>query len=147
MRRNSLLGYSPGDFLLLNVTLAVSPANDPEKIHKTDSLLSGAIKGIWKKRQDQWLSGPIQRYLKDVKSVEITPHLDTACCTVPGSYAVELRATVTTYDGQVRRFAMMYVKRYDSKRLVAALQALGWKSSEVWPYTDGRRALVLARHE
>ena len=144
--RNSLLGYTPGDFLLLNVTLAVAPANDPEQIHKTDSLLSGAIKGVWKKRQDQWLSGPIHRYLKDVKSVEITHHLDTACCTVPGSYAVELRATVTTHDGQVRRFAMMYVKRYDSRKLVSSLKELEWKSSGVWPYTDGRRALILARH-
>jgi transcriptional regulator with XRE-family HTH domain len=144
--RNSLLGYTAGDFLLLNVTLAVAPANDPEQIHKTDSLLSGAIKGVWKKRQDQWLSGPIRRYLKDVKSVEITPHLDTACCTVPGSYAVELRATVTTHSGQVRRFAMMYVKRYESRRLVATLKELSWKSIGIWPYTDGRRSLVLAQN-
>jgi transcriptional regulator with XRE-family HTH domain len=144
--RNSLLGYSPGDFLLLNVTLAVAPAHDAEQIHHTDSLLSGAIKGVWKKRQDQWLSGPISRYLQGVKSIEITPHLDTACCTIPGSYAVELRATVTTDDKKVRRFAMMYVKRYNSPKLVAALKELSWNAIEVWPYTDGRRELLLFQH-
>lgn len=143
--RNSLLGHTIGDFLLLNVTLAVASAHDPVQIHKSDSLLSGAIKGTWKKHQDQWLSGPIYRYLRGAKHIEIVPHLDTACCTVPGSYAVELRAIVTTYDGQVRRFAMLYVKRYDSRRLVATLKELSWKSAGLWTYTEGKRALILAR--
>ena len=74
-----------------------------------------------------------------------TSTCSTACCTIPGSYAVELRATVTTDDKKVRRFAMMYVKRYNSPKLVAALKELSWNAMEVWPYTDGRRELLLCQ--
>ena len=143
--RNSLLGFSPGDLLVLNVTLASSLADKPAQIQKTDSLLSGQIAGVWKRRQDEWLGGPIKRYAENVKSVEIIPQLDTACCTIPGSYAIELRAHVKGYDRSERQFAMMYVKRYHPDSLLTTMAGLGWEPSAHWKYTQNRRMLAIYR--
>lgn len=143
--RNSLLGFSADDLLVFNVTLASSPADRPTLIQKTDSLLCGQVAGVWKRRQDEWLGGPIKRYADNVKSVEIIPQLDTACCTIPGSYAIELRAHVKGYDRSERQFAMMYVKRYHADSLLATMESLGWESAAHWKYTQNRRMLAICR--
>lgn len=143
--RNSLLGFSPGDLLVFNVTLASSPVDKPAQIQKTDSLLSGQIAGLWKRRQDEWLGGPIRRYAENVKSIEIIPQLDTACCTIPGSYAIELRAHVKGYDRSERQFAMMYVKRYHPDSLLTTMASLDWEPSAHWKYTQNRRMLAICR--
>lgn len=145
--RNSLLGFAPSDLLVFNVTLGSSLSEKPAQIQKTDSLLSGQVAGVWKRRQDEWLGGPIKRYAENVKSVEIIPQLDTACCTIPGSYAIELRAHVKGYDRSERQFAMMYVKRYHPDSLLATMGNLGWHPAAHWKYTQNRRMLAVCRQD
>jgi hypothetical protein len=39
--RNSLLGFAPGDFLLLNVPATVAPANNESAIRRNDRRFAG----------------------------------------------------------------------------------------------------------
>jgi transcriptional regulator with XRE-family HTH domain len=129
--RNSLVGFAPGDMLLLAFSLGYAPADRPEEILRKDPRLSGKIPKELREREREWLLGPIERYARPVGAplAEQVIHcaLDRTSCAVPGSYAVETSVTVKSSDGEVRRFSMEYIKRYDPDQLAAALRQLGWE--------------------
>ncbi|MCS6914587.1 MAG: L-histidine N(alpha)-methyltransferase [Myxococcales bacterium] len=143
--RNSLVGFAPGDLLLLDVGLCCAPADQPEEIMRRDPRLAGTLPSGWKRRYEEWLSGPIWRYARDVDEVEISSVLDTTGCPVPGSYAVELRATVRSPSGHEREFSIFRVKRYDVIQLVQCMRQLGWNPVDGWKYGTDPRLMYLFR--
>ena len=144
--RNSLVGFAPGDLLLLNVPLACAPADRPEEILRKDPRLSGrlptALGGI-QDRYEEWLTGPIHRYLRGARRVELSTHLCTAVCPVPGSYAAEVRATVTMDEGEERRYSLIYLKRYDSLKLIQTMRQEGWDPVDGWRYAEQHHPRLL----
>ncbi len=144
--RNSLIGFAPGDLLLLNVPLVCAPADRPDEILRRDPRLSGrlpqSLSGI-QGRYEEWLTGPIRRYGKGVHSVELSTHLDTAACPVPGSYAAEVRARVHLINGEERSFSLIYLKRYDVQKLVECMQKEGWAPVDGWKYAEQHHPRLL----
>lgn len=149
--RDSLVGFAPGDLLLLDVGLVCAPVERPEEIQKKDPRLSGRLPVGWQRRYDEWLAGPIKRYGRDVSSVEFRPALDLSSCPVPGSYAVELRATVrasssSSSNGSAEKeFSIFRVKRYDALKLIHTLKQLGWDPVDGYQYGNDPRLLYLFR--
>jgi transcriptional regulator with XRE-family HTH domain len=143
--RNSLVGFAPGDLLLLDVGLVCAPADQPEEVMKRDPRLSGKLPAGWQTRYEEWLAGPLKRYMKDyVGGLSFTSELDTASCPVSGSYAVEVRANVKVHGGE-KTFSIFRVKRYDIIKLVACLRQLGWDPVDGWQYGSDPRVLYLFR--
>jgi hypothetical protein len=132
--RNSLLAPAPDDLFLLNVPLACAPADQPDEILRRDPRLSGQMPrslGQLQDRYDEWLTGPIRRYTRGARSVELSTHLDTAACPVPGSYAADVRATVRLGGGEERRFSLIYLKRYEVHQLVECMRQLLAEAEEL----------------
>ncbi len=144
--RNSLIGFAPGDLLLLNVPLVCAPADQPEEVLRKDPRLSGrlpeSLSGI-QGRYEEWLTGPIRRYCKGVQEVKLSTHLDTASCPVPGSYAAEVRATVRLQGGEEKSFSLIYLKRYDVLKLVECMRQQGWAPVDGWQYAEAHHPRVL----
>ncbi len=141
--RNSLVGFAPGDMLLLDVGLVCAPIDRPDEIQARDPRLSGKLPIGWKRRYDEWLAGPIRRYAKDVQQVEFAPVLDTTSCPVPGSYSVEIVATVRFTGGEERKFSIFRVRRYEPIQLINGLKRLGWDPVDGWAYGNDPRLLYL----
>ena len=135
--RNSLVGFAPGDLLMIYVSLAHAPADQPDQIRRKDPRLSGNVTKTLQQLEREWLIGPIERYSRPpgtpLSEQYIHTALDTTSCTVPGSYAIETIITVKSTDGTVRRFSMEYIKRYDGDKLAASLRQLGWDPVASWP--------------
>ncbi len=134
--RNSLVGFAPDDLLLINTSLAVAPADRPEEIRRKDPRLSGRTPPGWQRRYEEWLTGPIKRYGKEVTGIDFTSALDLASCPVPGSYAIEVRARVRSAGDQQREFSIFRVKRHDCVQLIECLKELGWGPLDGWRYGD-----------
>jgi hypothetical protein len=113
-----------GDLLLINTSLTAAPVHRPQDIYRLDPRLSGRIPPGWQQRYDEWLAGPLRRYGRDVTDIEFTSVLDTASCSVPGSYAVEVRARVLLATGRERTFTLFRFKRHDALRLVECMKEL-----------------------
>ena len=144
--RHSLIGFAPGDLLLLNVPLVCAPADRPEEVLRKDPRLSGrlpeSLSGI-QGRYEEWLTGPIRRYCQGVQGVELSTHLDTAACPVPGSYAAEVRARVRLVGGEERSFSMIYLKRYDVQKLIECMRQEGWAPVDGWKYAEQHHPRLL----
>jgi transcriptional regulator with XRE-family HTH domain len=144
--RSSLVGFRPGDLFLLNVPLTCAPADDPDEIRRKDPRLSGRLPSSLAELQshyDEWITGPLRRYLAGVKDIELTTVLDTASCPIPGSYAAEVRATVRLTSGEEKQFSVYQSKRYDEKKLVEALRREGWDPVEGWRYAEEHHPRLL----
>lgn len=141
--RNNLCGFGKGDLLLLDLVLAYAPADKPEEVQASDPRLTRAHGPGWDRAYEEFLSNTIHRYCKDVKKIDFIQELDYGACTVPGSYAVSIRAKVQTYDKKVRTFAMMLYKRYDINKLVVCMEKLGWRGSTGWHYGSNNQMMYL----
>jgi hypothetical protein len=145
--RNSLLALAEGDLFLLNVPLCCAPVERPEEVLRRDPRLSGRLPaslGGLQERYDEWLTGPLRRYLRGVKGVELSTHLDTAACPVPGSYAADVRARVRlARSEQDRWFSLIYLKRYDVLRLVECMRGEGWDPIDGWRYAEEHHPRLL----
>ena len=134
--RNSLLGFAPGDFLLLNVPATMAPANQPAEIVSKDRRLSGQVPTDEKSPQDQHQLDLLRRYIPGIKSIDIKPVLDFDACPVPGSYAADIRATVNMMSGETKQFSVLYAKRYDQEQLDCKMCKEGWLPVAHWRYAD-----------
>ncbi len=145
--RHSLVGFTGGDLLLVNTSLIAAPVDCPQEIHRLDPRLSGRIPPGWQQRYDEWLTGPLLRYGRDVADIEFSSVLDTSWCPVPGSYAVEVRARVRSAAGRERSFSLFRFKRHEALRLLECMKELGWDPVDGWRYGDdpGARLLYLFR--
>ncbi len=133
--RNSLLGFAPGDFLLMSVGATMASADDPEEILLKDRRLAGRpaeSMSAGMAMQDRMFCDLLRRYIPGLKSTEIKPVLDFAACPVPGSYAADIRATVKMAKGETKHFSIAYLKRYDQELLDKTMNREGWKSVAHW---------------
>ena len=69
--------------------------------------------------------------------------LDTQC-PVPGSYGIDVIATVTMSGGKPqRRFLMQRFRRYDPQKLADTLAAVGWEQQAIFLYgADDSKSLA-----
>lgn len=134
--RSSLLGFAPGDFLLLNVPAAMAPADDPAEIRRKDRRFAGQAPTSDMSAQDRMYRDLLHRHIPEITSTEIKWVLDFAACPVPGSYAANLRGTVRTQPGETKQFSVVYNKRYDQKRLDDTMREEGWLPVEHWRYAE-----------
>ena len=96
--RNHLAGFAQKDLLLLDVVLGFAPADKPEEIQKKDPRLTHAHSPGWDSAYEEFLSNTIRRYCQRVKHIQFFQELDYSSCSVPGSYAIAVRAKVLTDD-------------------------------------------------
>ena len=137
--RDTLSGCVPGDYFLADFTIAHAPADKPDEIRLSDPVFQSALPEARK----LWLSGPLWRYGKGVKDVDIAIELETNCM-VRGSYETHYVAKVSTDDGLPdRRFSMFRIIRYDSDKLIECLEQLGWKAKMVVPYASNERNKIM----
>ena len=134
--RNSLLGFAPGDFLLLNVPATMAPADQHHEILRKDKRLAGQIQTDEKLPQDRIFLELLRRYVPSIKTVELSPLLDFDACPVPGSYAADIRATVHMMSGETKQFSVLYAKRYDQEQLDCKMCKEGWLPVAHWRYAD-----------
>ena len=138
--RNSLLGFAPGDFLLLNVPATMASADDTEEILRKDRRLAGRpaaeTMSAALSTQDRMFCELLRRYIPGLKSTEIKSVLDFAACPVPGSYAADSRANVKMTSGEVKHFSIAYLKRYDQERLDETMRQEGWRAVAYWRYAE-----------
>jgi transcriptional regulator with XRE-family HTH domain len=118
----SLVGCVPGDLLLLDVQQTRAPAAHPEEIRRREPALTNPLP----KADAEWLSGPIYRHCRGVVGVDFAVELETQCA-MPGSYALDILATVKATGFPDRRFSIFRVKRYDTAMLAQCLARLGWE--------------------
>lgn len=142
--RNSLVGFGPGDLLLLSVPEAMAPADQPDQIVRKDRRLSDRIPvEAGTSLYDQQVIGVVNRYVEGARSVELSSVLDRTACVVPGSYAAEVRATVKTSSGATKLFSMYSIKRYDRALLDQTLASEGWEPVAHWRYDAVYHPLLL----
>ena len=134
--RNSLLGFAPGDFLLLNVPATMASVDDPEEILRKDRRLAGRISTDEKSPQDQMFLDLLRRYVPSIKNAELSATLDFDACPVPGSYAADIRASVKMVSGETKQFSLLYAKRYDQEQLDCKMSKEGWLPVAHWRYAE-----------
>ena len=134
--RNSLLGFAPGDFLLLNVPATMASADKPSEILLKDRRLSGQVPTDEKSPQDQHQLDLLRRYIPGIKNIDIRPVLDFDACPIPGSYAADIRATVHMMTGETKQFSVLYAKRYDQAQLDCKMCKEGWLPVAHWRYAE-----------
>lgn len=134
--RNSLLGFAPGDFLLLNVPATMAPADQHHAILRNDRRLADQIQADEKLPQDRIFLELLRRYVPSIKTVDLSPVLDFDACPVPGSYAADIRATVHMLSGETKQFSVLYAKRYDQEQLDCKMYKEGWLPVAQWRYAD-----------
>ncbi len=141
--RNSLSWLSPGDILVLDVMKALAPASDPALIASTDPALTTKRTPDWFSLVQQFLTGPIRRGLEDVVRISVEPRLDLRSCAIPGSYAIEMQASVETSEGPTRNFSVGYSKRYEVDGLKDCLAHEGWHYLAHFDYASGADMLCV----
>lgn len=130
--RDSLVGCRRGDMLLLDFGVG---ADDPASI---DPILSGDIPSREQRSAlFAFLLNPVTRVYGFDAKIEVVPKLSTSSCAVPGSYAVELHATVQTAMGG-KTFIAASWKRYDPKKFAMAIKAVGWEQIDSWEFDEDR---------
>lgn len=138
--RDTLSCCSPGELFLCDISIALAPSHDRQKILKLDPTGSGKLRPS----HATWLSGPIRRYCQGAEDVDIRWELAPSGG-VPGSYGFDAIARVKMRDGRPdRRFLMWRFRRYDPKLLSDSLAELGWKTIERIDYgPGGKKSLSL----
>lgn len=146
--RNSLVGFQPGDYLLLDVVLAYAPADQPQALLNKDPAFCRQRPKEFQEKYDEFILGPIRRNIPNIAKISLTPALDTTSCPIRGSYAVDLRAKVTLLDGQTKQFSAACGKRYDPAGLSDCLAQEGWRQVHLWRYgSDFPSMLILLRRD
>jgi len=112
---------APGDLYLVDLQTAFASPDKPNEIQAKDPSLRGAPPRAYA----DWMTGPIRRYGRGVREVTLEHELCTECV-VPGSYAINLIASVELVTGQRKPFVVGRFKRYDPARLGEWLGARGW---------------------
>lgn len=145
--RNSLTLSEPGDLLFLDVALAYAPADDPAAVTRKDPALAQTRTGDFQRRQEEFNTGPIRRYAVGLQDIQFSRHLDTRSCVIPGSYAIDMRATAKLKSGESKQFSVAYVKRYDDAKLANLLDQEGWEMTQTWKYEDNFHMLCMLRRK
>lgn len=135
--RDSLVGCRRGDMLLLDFGVG---ADDPASI---DPILNQSIPNRQRSTHLAFLLNPVTRVYGFDAKIEVVPTLSTTSCAIPGSYAVELHATVqSTSEGKAKTFIAASWKRYNPKQFAAALKTVGWEQIVSWEFDEVRPSIL-----
>lgn len=136
--QHTLIGFAPGDMLLLDVQLASGAPERSDEIRRKDKLLLTGFQPGHK----AWLAGPLRRYMADVVDVDLEPRLDVHSNVVPGCYTIDTVAKVKMKGGREKQFSIFRFKRYDPSRLADMLRHLGWELLTQSPFGPDPNAPV-----
>lgn len=136
--QNTFSAANNGDLLLLDVSMARAPANRPKEVLAKDPAF-GHRPADFRKRAEDFITEPIRRLLPEAK-MSVRSELNTACCTIPGSYSIDLRVSL----GSARTFSAAYAKRYDPDQLAERLKPEGWELVDSWRYSEDFNPSLLA---
>lgn len=139
--RDTLSGCEPGDLFLADISIAYALPEQPEEIRRQDPALRATELRL---SHAAWLGGVIRRYCAGAVDVKFSLELDTRC-PVPGSYGIDVIATVKMSAGRPdRRFLAWRQRRYDPQKLADTLSGVGWEPREILTYgADGSKSLAL----
>ena len=126
---HSLGNAISGDLLIFDFIPAAAPCDDREAICANDHALRSPIP----EEHAKWLSGSLMRYLDGYRSHTFRLELRLRCA-VPGSYALDVVATVVMADGSVREISVARFKRHDAHLLAKSLSELGWDCLDIRYY-------------
>ena len=127
------------DLLLFDVSLVRAPVDQTKEVMKRDPALNGTRPLDYQRRAEHFLSEPIRRHLHDVE-LKLHTKLNTAACTIPGSYSIDMRAKLPSG----KQFSVAYVKRYDLEKLAERLQSQGWLLNQSWRCSEDFNFSLLA---
>lgn len=138
--RNALVAAAPGDLLILDVTLAFGPADDPAEVWRRDPALGRPVPVA----HERWLRGPLGRYCIGLTDVKFSYQLDTDR-PIPGSYGLQFIADASTTGSPPRRFCMFNIRRYSQPELTRCLSNVGWDAVGQFSFGTeiGRPSLLL----
>lgn len=108
-----------GDLLVLDFQQTEHEAE--AEIRANDRLLQGQYSDLLL----NWLTGPLRRHLALPEAPQIRSWLNLHCA-IPGSYAVQLTATLHKPEVGAVDFQLARFKRYQRSRMSAALEQAGW---------------------
>jgi transcriptional regulator with XRE-family HTH domain len=128
--RNSLSLAKEGDLLLLDITTVRAPANESAQVVASEPALSGKRPPEFQRRSERFTTEPIRRHLPEAE-LRVQARLNTAVCTIPGSYSIDMVAKLP--NG--RQFSVAYAKRYDLDRLAERMSSEGWALRQSWRYS------------
>lgn len=134
----SLVGFAPGDFFLIEVSSVYAPAEQAARVRAEDPRLSGQLPEQLLSVDREWFFGLVRTYgrMDAMAELSLSTQLNTRVCPVPGSYAVETLVEVRSPRAAPRRISVDYIKRYDSQKLAAAMEEHGWRLRESWCHNN-----------
>lgn len=139
--RDQLSLAAPGDFMIVDYSIAYASPDEPAKIRALDPPLAQGIPDA----HFAWVTGPLRRYARDEADIKVNLELNTYC-SMPGSYELVTYATVRRKDGSTQRYLVTRVRRYTTEKLRECLESLGWEWVEHLPYgPTGRAAVAVLR--
>lgn len=86
---------------------------------------------------------PFRLHLPDLQRLKLSTVIDVTSCSVPASYAVEVRASVTTHAREPRRYSVWRSNHYHPQALTDSLQREGWELLQQWQSDDPQPATGL----
>lgn len=136
--RETMNHAAAGDFFVVDFNNAYAPADQPDKIRQADPAFELGIRGTIQ----NWLRGPLERYVKGLRAVNMFVELNTDG-PVRGSYEIthiaQLQVDATPAQ---RRLAIFRVKRYDVAMLEDFLRRSGWEPKARLPYGGNDRGQI-----
>lgn len=139
--RDSLVGCIQGDLFLLDYLVRLAPPNKPAAIKDAEPLFNQKRRKDFHGTYISFLLNPLTRHYGHNAPIHVEPVLDTSSCPIPGSYAIEMRATMQSEEGKKSFIAASY-KRYEPTAFDAALRSEGWERVESWEFGDDRPSML-----
>lgn len=136
--QNTFSAADDGDLLLLDVSVVRASIDHPKEVLAKDPAF-GSRPADFRKRMEDFITEPIRRLLPESK-MTVRAELNTACCTIPGSYTIDFRAQLPAG----KTFSVAYAKRYDPAQLAQRLRVEGWEPVETWRYSEGFNPSLLS---
>jgi len=134
--RRALWHAKPSDLLLLGFDVAGGNLDERTRVGPGQALLPSidSIKGDGPidPLLRALVTRPFQLYEPGLRELRLTASVETTGCSVPSSYAVELRGTVTAPPRKPRRYSLWRSKRYEPQALADSLLEEGWQLLRQW---------------
>ena len=140
--KTSLTHFPKDTLLLIDVVLAFANADNEEEIKKHEPWLNGDSR--WQEVIEKWVLGPIRRYRKglhETEEIKFRAQLDESRKIIPGSYCVEILATLPDET----TFSILYFKRYHANSLIKTMSQDGWETVDGWHFGNNNQLLHLFR--
>lgn len=137
--RDLHMGTAPGDFAVIDFQLTATSDRSPKTIREAEPVL---VAGAPSQTMATWLQGPLHRYNRVTRSINVRTGLTTACL-VPGSYQIDFIADCELDSGATRQFQVWRAKRYDVDLFSETLASLGWQPVMIRKYGAKKNVAVM----